>query len=56
MLGAIVGDVIGSVREGHGPCPEDFPLFVPESRFTDDTLMTVAVAERFAARYGVPSA
>jgi ADP-ribosylglycohydrolase len=46
MLGAIAGDVIGSVHEGAGTKTKDFPLFVAGSRFTDDTVLTVAVAER----------
>jgi ADP-ribosylglycohydrolase len=45
MLGAIAGDVIGSVREFLGPCPEDFELFHPRCRPTDDSVLTVAVAE-----------
>ncbi len=44
MLGAIAGDVIGSVHEGADPQSKSFPLFVPASRFTDDTVMAVAVA------------
>lgn len=44
MIGAISGDVIGSVHEGAPPKAKDFPLFVPCSRFTDDTVLTVAVA------------
>lgn len=44
MLGAIAGDIIGSVYEFHPIKSEDFPLFGEESRFTDDTVMTVAVA------------
>ncbi|MDX2036952.1 MAG: ADP-ribosylglycohydrolase family protein [Isosphaeraceae bacterium] len=46
MLGAIAGDVIGSVHEGASTKTKDFPLFVEESRFTDDTVLTVAVADR----------
>jgi ADP-ribosylglycohydrolase len=46
MLGAIAGDFIGSVHEGSGTKTKDFPLFVADSRFTDDTVLTVAVAER----------
>ncbi|MFS8925401.1 ADP-ribosylglycohydrolase family protein [Synechococcus sp. B60.1] len=46
MLGAIAGDVIGSVHEHAGTKSKDFPLFVEGSRFTDDTVLTVAVAER----------
>jgi ADP-ribosylglycohydrolase len=45
MLGAIVGDIIGSVHEFIGTKTKDFPLFVPDSTFTDDTVLTVAVAD-----------
>jgi len=45
MLGAIAGDVIGSAHEGSATKTKDFPLFTPESRFTDDTVLTVAVAD-----------
>jgi ADP-ribosylglycohydrolase len=38
--------VIGSVHEGSGTKTKDFPLFEEYSRFTDDTVLTVAVAER----------
>ena len=34
MIGAIAGDIIGSVHEGTGTKTKDFPLFVEESRFT----------------------
>lgn len=44
MIGAIAGDVIGSVHEGTPPKAKDFPLFVPASTFTDDTVLTVAIA------------
>ncbi len=44
MIGAIAGDVIGSVHEGTLAKAKDFPLFVPASTFTDDTVLTVAVA------------
>ena len=46
MIGAICGDIIGSVHEGAGTKTKDFPLFVPQCRFTDDTVLTVAVAAR----------
>jgi ADP-ribosylglycohydrolase len=45
MLGAIVGDIIGSVYEGKSIKTKDFPLFDRECRFTDDTVLTVAVAD-----------
>ncbi len=44
MKGAIIGDIVGSVYEFHNRRAKDFPLFSPESRFTDDTVMTLAVA------------
>lgn len=42
MLGAIYGDIIGSYYEVHCTKAFDFPL-MPESTFTDDTVMTAAV-------------
>jgi ADP-ribosylglycohydrolase len=44
MLGAIAGDVIGSVYEHRPIKTKDFPLFEARSRFTDDTVLTIAVA------------
>lgn len=44
MLGAIAGDVIGSVYESRPIKTTDFPIFDRKSTFTDDTVMTVAVA------------
>ncbi|MDB9314008.1 ADP-ribosylglycohydrolase family protein [Spirulina sp. CS-785/01] len=46
MLGAIAGDIIGSVYEANGTKNKHFqPLFAPQSTFTDDTVLTVAVAD-----------
>ena len=45
VLGAIAGDVIGSVHEHAGTKTKHFPLFTSGSRFTDDTVLTVAVAD-----------
>src|SRR5947209_10163438 len=45
MIGAIAGDIIGSVHEGAGTKTKDFPLFARDCCFTDDTVLTVAVAE-----------
>ena len=44
MLGAIAGDIIGSVYEYHPLKSKSFPLFSETSRFTDDTVLTLAVA------------
>jgi ADP-ribosylglycohydrolase len=45
MLGAIAGDIIGSVFENDPIKTTFFPLFHLESQFTDDTVLTVALAE-----------
>jgi len=46
MFGAILGDIIGSPYEfDRGNKSKVFPLFNEESEFTDDTVMTIAVAE-----------
>jgi ADP-ribosylglycohydrolase len=45
VLGAIAGDVIGSVHEFRPPLAEDFELFTPARFPTDDSVLTVAVAE-----------
>ena len=54
MLGAIIGDMVGSPYEFHPwqGAAEAFPLFSPCSRFTDDTVMTVAVARGLMQAYG----
>jgi ADP-ribosylglycohydrolase len=44
MIGAIAGDIIGSVHEGSGTKTRNFLLFDEDCRFTDDTVLTVAVA------------
>lgn len=45
MIGAIAGDIIGSVYEHDGIKTKDFPLFHPACEFTDDTVLTVAIAD-----------
>ncbi|MBQ6919034.1 MAG: ADP-ribosylglycohydrolase family protein [Synergistaceae bacterium] len=46
MIGAIMGDMIGAPYEfDMGNKTKDFPLFNRESQFTDDSVMTIAVAE-----------
>ena len=48
MYGAILGDIIGSPYEfDRGNKSKDFPLFSPNSTFTDDSVMTLAVADAF---------
>jgi len=45
MRGAIIGDIAGSIFEGTGFKGTDFPLFGAGCRFTDDSVLTVAVAD-----------
>ena len=48
MYGAILGDIIGSPYEfDQGTKTKEFPLFSQYSTFTDDTVMTIAVADAF---------
>ena len=50
MYGAILGDIIGSAFEfDRGGKTKEFPLFCEESTWTDDTVMTIAVAEALMA-------
>ena len=45
MLGAIVGDVIGSVYEWNNHRSKVFDIYRPDRFFTDDTVLTVATAD-----------
>ena len=45
MIGAILGDIVGSVYEFDNIKTKDFELFNKKCKFTDDTVMTVAVAK-----------
>lgn len=50
VYGAILGDIIGEPYEAGGnPKTKDFPLFCAEPRFTDDSVMTIAVCEGISA-------
>ncbi len=54
MIGAIYGDIIGSVYEHNATKSEDFALLSAGSTFTDDTALTVAVAEALLYRADHP--
>ena len=45
MIGAILGDIVGSVYEFSNIKTKDFPLFSQSSSYTDDSIMTIAVAD-----------
>ena len=53
MIGAIMGDMIGAPYEfDRSPKTKEFPLFSRESEFTDDSVMTIAVAEALMDTFG----
>ena len=45
MIGAIAGDIIGSIYEMSNIKTKEFPLFSPGCRFTDDSVLTIATAD-----------
>lgn len=45
MIGSIAGDIIGSIYEWHNVKTKDFPLFSEKCHFTDDSILTVALAD-----------
>lgn len=45
MIGAIIGDIVGSRFEFNNTNRLDFELFTPECSFTDDTICTIAIAD-----------
>ncbi len=56
MMGAVIGDIAGSIYEltENNVKTKDFPLFGEGASFTDDTVMTVAVAEALMNGFGDP--
>jgi ADP-ribosylglycohydrolase len=44
MIGGIIGDVIGSAYEFNKTKDYDFPVFIKDSTYTDDTILTIATA------------
>ena len=45
MLGAVVGDIVGSIYEWKNHRSKDFPFFGPGADYTDDSVLTLAVAD-----------
>ena len=52
MIGAIIGDIVGSQYEWQNNKTKDFPFFTGACHYTDDSLMTLAIAEAFTLRRG----
>ena len=53
MLGAIIGDMVGSLYEFHPIKRKDFNIYNPRMRMTDDSLLTIAVARTLLKHYPV---
>lgn len=45
MLGAIIGDIVGSIYEFSNIKTKDFPLFQKDMSFTDDSILSIATAD-----------
>ena len=56
MIGAIIGDIAGSRFEWHNIKTKEFTLFTPHCRPTDDSVMTLAVAQAILDSGGDPDA
>lgn len=53
MLGAIIGDMVGSIYEFHPLKKKEFNIFNPRMRMTDDSLLTLAVARALMKHYPI---
>ena len=53
IIGAVIGDIAGSSRESKPVSKKTFKLFTKDSSVTDDTTLTVAIAEWMLDRKGV---
>ena len=54
LYGSICGDIIGSVYEFNNVKTKDFPLFTPESTFTDDTIAAITGSVALAYYQMIP--
>ncbi len=53
MLGAIIGDMVGSIYEFHPLKSKDFNIYNPKMRMTDDSYLTIAVAKTLLKHYPI---
>lgn len=53
MLGAIIGDMVGSIYEFHPIKSKEFNIFNPQMRMTDDSYLTIAVAKALMKNYPI---
>ncbi len=52
MLGAVIGDIVGSRFEWNNRKSKDFTLLTPECHITDDSVMTLAIAQAVLESHG----
>lgn len=45
MLGAIIGDIVGSIYEFDNIKTKEFPFFEDRMEYTDDSILTIATAD-----------
>lgn len=55
-LGTIIGDIVGSTREFNNIKTKDFELFPQKSSFTDDTVLTIAIADALINKTSIKNA
>lgn len=53
MLGAIIGDMVGSIYEFSKPNSKEFNIYNENMKMTDDSLLTIAVAKVLLANYPI---
>ena len=53
MLGAIIGDMVGSIYEFHPLKKKEFNIYNPRMRMTDDSLLTIAVCKTLLNHYPI---
>ena len=53
MLGAIIGDMVGSLYEFHPIKTKDFDIYDNRMRIIDDSLLTIAVAKTLLKHYPI---
>ena len=53
MLGAIIGDMVGSLYEFHPIKTKDFEIYNEKMRMTDDSLLTIAIAKVLINHYPI---
>ena len=56
MIGAIIGDVVGSIFEWNNIKSTNFPFLTEQCRYTDDSVLTCAIADSIMNGVYAPNA